>query len=125
MLCDSNILIYAADPEDIFCRAFVEREDAVIASVTRIEVLGFVGFGKLSDERRTRLIEIVASMMELELNENVIQRCIALRQQKKMSLADAIIAATALLHGLPLVTRNVDDFKHIAALKLLNPFPDS
>ena len=39
-----------------------------------------------------------------------------------MGTADAIIAATALEYGLPLVTRNADDFKHIAALELMNPF---
>jgi predicted nucleic acid-binding protein len=49
----------------------------------------------------------------------------ALRQQKKTSLADAVIAATALAHDLPLVTRNVDDFKHVAGLKLINPFETS
>jgi predicted nucleic acid-binding protein len=52
----------------------------------------------------------------------VIQQAIVLRQLRKMSLADAIIAATALAPDLPLVTRNVDDFKHIAGLKLINPF---
>ena len=125
MLCDSNILIYAADPDDTRCASFAEREDAAIASVSRIEVLGFPGFGKLSEDHRTRLHEIVASMVELELNEKIIQRAISLRQQKKMRLADAVIASTALTHDLPLVTRNVDDFKHIAGLKLINPFEAS
>jgi predicted nucleic acid-binding protein len=64
-------------------------------------------------------------MVELELNEAVIRRAIALRQQRKMSLADAVIAASALAHDLPLVTRNVDDFKHIAGLRLINPFEAS
>lgn len=59
------------------------------------------------------------------MDERVIERAITLRQQKKMSLADAIIAATALAHDLPLVTRNVDDFKHIAGLILINPFAAS
>ena len=125
MLCDSNILIYAADPDDTLCVPFAEREDASIAGVSRIEVLGFPGFGNLSEERRARLQEIVASMVELELNERVIQQAIVLRQLRKMSLADAVIAATALAHELPLVTRNVDDFKHIAGLKLINPFAAS
>ena len=34
----------------------------------------------------------------------------------------AIIAATAMAHGIPLVTRNDDDFKHIPGLDLRNPF---
>jgi len=37
-----------------------------------------------------------------------------------MKLGDALIAATALTHGLGLMTRNVDDFKN-CGLELLNP----
>jgi len=122
MLCDSNILIYAADPQDACCAAFAEREDAAIASVSRIEVLGFPGFGSLSEDHRMRLREVVTSMVEMPLDEDVILRAITLCQQRRMSLADAVIAATALAHDVPLVTRNVDDFKHIAGLKLVNPF---
>jgi predicted nucleic acid-binding protein len=56
------------------------------------------------------------------LIEAVVRRAISLRQERKMGLADSIIAATALVQDLPLVTRNVDDFKHVAGLKLKNPF---
>ena len=122
MVCDSNILIYAAEPGDTVCRPYVERAEAMIASVTRIEVLGFPRFGLLSADQQERLQTIVASTVELALDEEVIRRAIPLRQQQKMSLADAIIAATALEYGVPLVTRNVDDFKHIPGLDLRNPF---
>jgi len=40
-------------------------------------------------------------------------------------LADAIIAATALLHNLPLVTRNEEDFKHVTSLRVVNPLASS
>ncbi|MBW3541410.1 MAG: type II toxin-antitoxin system VapC family toxin [Planctomycetes bacterium] len=43
------------------------------------------------------------------------------RRGLAMSVKDSLIAATALVHGLTLVTRNTSDFKH-AGLKLLNPF---
>lgn len=122
MLCDSNILIYAAELGDTVCVPYVEHAEAAIATVTRIEVLGFPGFTALSSERQTRLREVVDSLLELPLDGRVIQHAIALRQRKKMSLADSIIAATALEHGLPLVTRNVDDYRHIPGLALLNPF---
>jgi predicted nucleic acid-binding protein len=39
-----------------------------------------------------------------------------------MSLGDALVAGTALVHELTLVTRNVDDFQWIQGLSLLNPF---
>jgi len=38
----------------------------------------------------------------------------------KIKLADAVIAATALVHGLSLVTNNIDDFRNIQNLNLLN-----
>lgn len=41
-----------------------------------------------------------------------------------MKLGDAIIAATAVEYGVPLVTRNVDDFKHISSLRIINPFTE-
>ncbi len=56
------------------------------------------------------------------LDTAVIERAIALRQENKIGLADAIIAATALVHDLPLVTRNEEDFKHITTLRVVNPF---
>ncbi|WP_195839358.1 PIN domain-containing protein [Mobiluncus porci] len=37
---------------------------------------------------------------------------------------DAYIAATALVHAMPLVTRNVKDFEDIGGLSLVNPFAD-
>lgn len=122
MVCDSNILIYAAEPGDVLCRPFVESADATIASVTRIEVLGFPRFSILSSEQQGRLHVIVASTIEVPLDDEIIRCAITLRQQRKMSLADSIIAATALEYGVPLISRNEEDFKHIVGLDLRNPF---
>lgn len=44
-----------------------------------------------------------------------------LRQRRKMSLGDAIIAATAIEKNLALVTHNVKDFRWIAGLHLIDP----
>lgn len=122
MICDSNIVIYAAEPGDTLCSPFLEGSKAMIASVTRIEVLGFPRFAALSGDRQNRLQTLVNSTGEAPLDDEIIERAILLRQEKKMGLGDAIIAATALEYDLPLVTRNEDDFKHIAGLKIINPF---
>ena len=41
---------------------------------------------------------------------------------RAMPVKDSLIAATALEYGLPLVTRNKDDFEHIEGLQIINPF---
>jgi predicted nucleic acid-binding protein len=122
MVCDSNVIIYAAEPDGALCQPYVQRADAMIASVTRIEVLGFPKFGELSPERQVQLRALLASTTELPLDEEIIQQTIRLRQYKKIKLGDAIIAATALEYGVPLVTRNEGDFKHIPGLVIINPF---
>ena len=39
-----------------------------------------------------------------------------------MSMGDALIAATALTHGLTVATRNVKHFEHLADLLVFNPW---
>jgi hypothetical protein len=41
-----------------------------------------------------------------------------------MKLGDAIIAATALEYGVPVVTRNATDFSQIPGLEVINPFDE-
>lgn len=64
MICDSNILMYAAEPGDTLCLPYAEKSDAMIASVTRIEVLGFPKFGLLSTQRETQLQTLVTNSAE-------------------------------------------------------------
>ncbi|MGB0561791.1 MAG: type II toxin-antitoxin system VapC family toxin [Spirulinaceae cyanobacterium] len=51
----------------------------------------------------------------------VVEVAVQLRQQRRMTLGDALIAATALVHELTLVTRNVEDFRWVEGLTLMNP----
>jgi predicted nucleic acid-binding protein len=119
MLLDSNILIYAAKVQTREIEAMVTSSENAVASVVQIEVYGFPG---LKDEEKAALDVLFRRLTVHSLDTVVIERAITLRQQRKMGLADGIIAATALVHGLPLVTRNVGDFKQVAGLKLVDPF---
>ncbi|WP_420840321.1 PIN domain-containing protein [Argonema galeatum] len=40
----------------------------------------------------------------------------------RLKLADAVIAACALIEGCVLFTRNVNDFRRVNGLSVLNPF---
>ena len=119
MLLDSNILIYAANQQMPEIEAMVTSAENAVASVVQIEVYGFPG---LKADEKAALDVLFRRLTIQPLDTVVIERAITLRQQRKMKLADAIIAATALVHDLPLVTRNIGDFKHVAGLKLIDPF---
>ena len=57
------------------------------------------------------------------LNDEVTAKTIHLRRTyKKLKLGDAIIAATALVYNLALVTRNTNDFKNIQGLDVVDPY---
>lgn len=58
----------------------------------------------------------------LAVSDLVISEAVRMRQQRKMTLGDALIGATAITNDLTLVTRNVDDFDWIAGHRILNPF---
>ena len=57
----------------------------------------------------------------LEVDTAVAIRCAQLRLLDKMAYGDALIATTALVHGLTVVTRNTSDFEP-AGVKLFNPW---
>jgi predicted nucleic acid-binding protein len=119
MLVDSNILIYAAQPAHAHLRQFMAVHAPAVSAVSYVEVLGY---HQLDDEERQYLEAFFRLARVLPLSQAVLDQAVTLRQQRKMSLGDALVAGTALAHGLTLVTRNVEDFRWIQGLSLLNPF---
>ena len=121
MLLDSNIVIYAAQADYAFLRHIIsEDENAAVSAVSLIEIFGYPDL----DEEDNRIFqEMLSRVRILRLENNIVVRAIALRQQRRMGLGDAIIAATALEHNLTLVTRNTRDFRRIDNLDLHNPIP--
>ncbi|GGI26301.1 type II toxin-antitoxin system VapC family toxin [Bradyrhizobium guangdongense] len=57
----------------------------------------------------------------LAIDMAVAQRCAQLHVPNPLAERDALIAATALVHGLTVVTRNVEDFEP-TGVPLLNPW---
>ncbi|MDZ4287242.1 MAG: type II toxin-antitoxin system VapC family toxin [Prosthecobacter sp.] len=116
-LLDSNIIIYAALPEYAGLRLWLAAPCAVSA-ITLVEVLGYHG---LDDEALVEFELWFERMTVHQVTEAVLRQAATVRRQHRLKLGDAIIAATALEHGLELVTRNVADFKNIPGLTLTNP----
>lgn len=58
----------------------------------------------------------------LPLDEAIAERAAVLQADRSRPSNDALIAATALVHDLVLVTRNVRDFEGIVDLQLVDPW---
>lgn len=55
------------------------------------------------------------------MDENIANKAIELRRKINIKLADAVIAATAIMHNLKLATKNTDDFKGIEGIEIIDP----
>ena len=106
MLIDSNIIIYASKPEGSNLRSFLDTIRRFVSVVTYIESFGQL---HLIEEEREQLSGIFRRTQILPLTDGVADQAATLRQQRRMGLGDSIIAATALVHHLILVTRNTGE----------------
>ena len=117
-ILDSNIFIYAPQPAYAHLRPLLVDPDCVASDITRLEVLGF---HRLDSKDKAYYETVFRRITRIPVSEDVLNQAISLRQTKKMSLGDSIVAATALLNYFELHTRNVGDFSHIGGLIVINP----
>jgi predicted nucleic acid-binding protein len=121
-LIDSNVVIGYLDnklPESgmKFMHAIVD-ETPNISVVTKIEALRF----NTSDDVYKTLHDFVSESIVFEINDQVVDKTITICKGQRIKLPDAIIAATAIVGDLTLITRNTSDFKNITDLELLDPW---
>ena len=118
MMLDSNLIIYAARPEYPGLRRLIAARSPSVSTISVVEVLGY---HKLSEEDRLHFEAFFAAAKVLPISDAVVSQAVSLRQSRKMSLGDALVAATALVFGEELLTRNVKDFAGIPDLIVLDP----
>ena len=107
-LIDTNVLIDLQNgiiPQKGTSKlAEIIDEGFIISFITYIEFL----WHRSVSERLERFVELAHV---ITVNKQIINQTVAIRKTNRIKLPDAIIAATAIVHGLTLVTHNIDDFK--------------
>ena len=118
-----------ADPNVVAWAASVDAADLFISAITVMEL----ELGVLAIERKdTPQGAVLRAWLEqqvlpefsgrtLPVDTAVAQRCARLQSPDKRGERDALIAATALVHGMAVVTRNVSDFQP-TGVPLVNPW---
>lgn len=118
VLADSNIFIYATQPEHAKLRQWLLDTLPKVSIISRVEILGY---HKLQEVEQAALTELLDNLELVYLTPASYEIAIQLRQRQKATLGDALIAATCLEQGYTLATANIGDFSWIEELKAFNP----
>jgi predicted nucleic acid-binding protein len=68
------------------------------------------------------IVDFAREALVISLEETIVEKTIDLRKRYHIKLPDAIIAATALVYNLTLITHNMRDFQNIKRLKLVDSY---
>jgi hypothetical protein len=126
-LFDTNTLIFflaGTLPTGPFSESAVEslkqmvRAGYALSFVSRIELLARV----LPVPEQQALLQLPRNATVLWANEEIATEAIRIRRDHRLKLPDALIAATAIVHDLELISGNFHDFERVAGLKFRNLF---
>jgi predicted nucleic acid-binding protein len=112
-LLDTNVLIHIREGNKQV-EPFIHYQVAV-SFITEIELLGRKDISK---QQKLSISEMLNSCTIINLNEDIKAMCIKLKQQYTIKTPDAIIAATAIINQLPLVSNDAD-FEKIKQLDFI------
>jgi predicted nucleic acid-binding protein len=110
----SKYLTGQLSPENSLFVGILLNEEFLISVITRIELQSWI----TDDEELDDLIDSSLSVANVfHISEPIIKKTIEIRRKAKVKLPDALIAATAIIHGLILLSTNDKDFIKIPRLK--------
>jgi predicted nucleic acid-binding protein len=123
ILCDTNILIeFYKDNEDVsnVLRA-IGLPDLAVSVIT----VGELYFGARDKRELLKIKKHLAGLHQIPVDAEISGRYLSLLESHalshRLSIPDALIAATALRHNLELYTINLKDFRYIEGLTLYTP----
>jgi predicted nucleic acid-binding protein len=110
ILLDTDVLI-----DHIRGRRHLEAVNAAISVITRAEL--FAG----NERQEVAVDALLEDCEEVQVDPEIARRAGRIKRQTGLQIADALIAATALEHDLPLMTRNRRHFERVPSLTLCAP----
>ena len=112
VLLDTNIIlehlrtgVLINTPEDV---------DFAVSVITVAECLRLPGIGT---EERIQIDQLFGIIKTIEIDYSIAQKAAILGRTRKTKLPDLLIAATAIEFNIPLITKNIKDFKNIPDLE--------
>lgn len=88
-----------------------------LSVITEIEALSWIN----ADKNKERILrEFIGDSTILGVTPQVVQQCVSIRRSRKIKTPDAIIAATAIVNNLILISSDAN-FEGVQGLRIINP----
>jgi len=120
-LVDTNVIAnYTAgvfsEKAKLFLAEIINKTPT-LSVITKIETLSW----RSTISKEELLVQFFVEISNIiPLTNEIVEKCIEIRRNHKIKTPDAIIAATALVNNLTLLTSD-SDFKNIPYLRIINP----
>jgi len=117
---DTNTLIYYFQGRKSTVD-FIREHKFDLFYIPSIVITEFLSYPLISKETEKLFLELVKSIIIINLDLEIAQHAGYLRRKYKIKTVDAIIASSAILTNTTLLTYNIQDFKKIKELKIISP----
>lgn len=112
LLLDTNAILYVLSGDETLA-SFLNGKELFISVITELELLSF----KDITQKETKAIITFISELKIEnISEEIKKKTIQIRRSTNLKLPDCIIAATAIVLNIPLITSD----KQLSSVKGLD-----
>lgn len=100
VIIDTNVVLYLLRG-DLILQEFLREKDFSLSFITE---LGLLGFRAITHEEESALRIFLDECAIFDVNKGIKQITIDLRRKYSLKLPDALVAATAIFLGIPLLS---------------------
>ena len=111
-IADTNALIYLLGGNT--CMSACLQKNLSFSVISEMELLSYSG---ITHQEETTIKSLLSDCIELYLSKQIKDKTIEIRKKYRLKLPDAIIAASAIVNNIPLITAD-KEFQQISELKL-------
>jgi predicted nucleic acid-binding protein len=115
IFADTNIILYLLKGNDTLAN-LLQRKDLYVSFITELEL---IGYRTITAAEEQQIGSLLAESFIIPLNEQIKREYVMLRKTYQLKLADAIIAATAIVMDIPFITAD-KQFSNINELNLIH-----